>query len=149
MSAEWPGTLEQQQTVRDALALEFGSDQWKLTKRLDQAVNADGRHYLSISFPPDDMWPPGYLAIAGATGISMRAGLALSAIPNIVLHESGHCVDQLLLTQEDRTWFMHQISGPDLGQNNWTNYSETFADAVRDWWLGISWPSLTPILVPA
>jgi len=148
--AEWPGTIEQQQTVRDAFALVYGKKFWAVMKRLDYSANqVYQRHYLTVGFPPDDMFGMNQSAIAGVSGINFRASYAVGAIIQQARHELGHVVDKHLLSQTQRVWFMHQITGPDLGNNRWTwNYQETFADAFRDWVNsdGGKWESLTPIL---
>ena len=67
----------------------------------------------------------------------------------IARHEYGHMFDKYVLTSADKAWFMHKVSGDDIGLNDWPhNYAEPFADAVRDWINtdGQAWPELTPIL---
>ena len=149
MSEDWPGTLEQQQAVRDALTPIFGTNVHRLAQKMDRWINRPGseRHFLPIAFV--DIAP--YLGLGFATGILLSHHLltAPGIIAGIVRHETGHVYDQLgLLTQEDKFWFMDLVSGHHDG--NWRQeYQETWADAFRDWWAsdGHAWPELTPILL--
>lgn len=137
MSEDWPGTIGQQAAVREALAVEFKSDQHKLLQKVDRAVNERERHYLPIAFAHTG----GMLAFAGASGIVLSELLTPQAAGWIVQHEFGHTYEQLdLLTQDDKTWFMSQMSDTD---RDWRHHSETFADAFRDWWRGVGWGVLT------
>ena len=147
MSADFPGTLSQQDAVREAYELEFGTNKHLLFKRLDRGINALGRSYLIFGFYPDDMFNFDQLAVAGRTGINMRAGFAIGAIPDMALHELGHVVDKLRITNADRYWFL-TAAGIDPNLNTWNhNVQEMFADAVRDCIKGMSWQSLWPILL--
>lgn len=150
MDAEHPGTVDQQKAVRDIFTLTYGDDRWKLMKRVDKNTNEIYRRsYCTIGFMPEWMFPGDMIAVAGPTGINFRADYAPSALKDQLPHEFGHLIDrQNLIRESDRVWFMHQISGPDLGDNFWNrSYQETFADAVCDWWWKRGWDSLTPILL--
>jgi hypothetical protein len=146
--AEWPGTLEQQQIIRDTFKLEFGSDRHMLMKRLDQSANhVYQRSYLTVGFWPDDLWPPNLSAVAGVTGINFRASYASSVLADQADHELFHVADKHLMTPLKRLQFM-ELAGIDPNSNSWNqNVQETFADAGRDWWQGKGWKSLTPILL--
>lgn len=140
MSEDWPGSLEQQSAVREALKVEFGSPQHKLLQKVDREVNRRGQHYLPVAFV-DLPW----LGRGFATGILLRDILNPVALGGILQHEFGHTYEQLdLLTQDDKTWFMGEMSTSD---RDWTHFAETFADAFRDWFRGISWQTLTPRLI--
>lgn len=146
-SEDWPGSLNQQQAVRDALIPTFGSKFHRLTQRMDRWINRPGysRHFVPIAFVELP-----FLAQAFASGILLSTYLTdPTVIRNIVRHEAGHVYDQLdLLTQADKLWFMDQISGHHNG--NWRDeYQETWADAFRDWINtdGEQWAKLTPILL--
>jgi hypothetical protein len=147
--AEWPGNPAQQLAIVKTFELEYGSDRWKLVKRLDKSTNEVWqRHYLAIGFPPDEMFGWNQLAVAGVTGINFRQSYNASALPMAADHELGHVVDKHLLLWKDRLWFMAQ-AGIDANLNTWNqNVQETWADAFRDWWRGQSWKSLDPILIP-
>lgn len=141
-SEDWPGTLGQQVAVREALGVEFGSDQHKLLQKVDRDVNrrnpvsSGGLTYLPIAFVDLDVLGRGF-----ATGILLRDILTPTAVGGILLHELGHSYDQLdLLTQEDKNWFMAQMSDTD---RDWRHHDETFADAFRDWWRGVGWQNMT------
>lgn len=141
MSEDWPGTLAQQVAVREAFKVEFGSPQHKLLQKVDRRVNAGARHYLPIAFA----YTGGQLAFAGASGIVLSELLTPAAAGWVVQHEFGHTYEQLdLVTQDDRTWFMGQMSATDL---DWRHHSETFADAFRDWWRGVGWVQMTSRLL--
>lgn len=142
-SEDWPGTLGQQVAVREALHVEHGSNQHKWLQKLDREVNrrnpvgSGGLTFLPVAFA--DTGP--YLAFAGATGVVMSYRLTVEAAGWIVPHEVAHCYEQLdLLTQDDKTWFMSQMSDTD---RDWTHHTETFADAFRDWWRGVGWNVMT------
>lgn len=144
--AEWPGTPQQQLVIVKTFELEYGSDHWKMFKRLDRSINqVYKRSYMAIGFPPDDMFDH-RLAIAGVTGINFRASYSPSALGSAAEHELFHLADKHLLTWADRLWFINELKiDPNL--NTWNqNVQETFADAGRDWWNGRAWKSLTPIL---
>lgn len=146
--SDYPGSEEQQEAVLSAFHLEHGTDQWRYMKRLDHAINALGRSYLTFGFLPQDMFPPNMLAVAGRTGINMVDLMAPSAVGDLALHELSHVGDKLLLTSADRLKFMG-MAGIDPNLNTWNfNVQETYADAGRDWWLsgGLVWRQLTPIL---
>lgn len=149
MSAEHPGTLDQQRAVREALALTHGTYQWRVIKRLDASLNEIyQRSYSVIEFLPDDLWPPDLLAIAGVTGINFRASYNVGVVGRQVQHEVGHQIDKHLLTAADRFWFMLEAN-IDPSINTWNhNVQEVWADAFADWFRGTGWPSLTPILLP-
>jgi hypothetical protein len=144
MSFDNPGTIEQQQAVRNVMAVEFGSPQHQWLKRLDKFLNAErGRSYLPIAFVDTDPW----LGRAGTTGINLSWRLVPEGIRWVLPHECGHVHDQCFLDQLTKDWFMLKVSGQ---SGNWaTEYQETFADAFRDWWLGTGWQELTPILLEA
>lgn len=145
--AEWPGTPQQQLVIVKAFELEYGSDHWKLFKRLDRSINqVYKRSYMTIGFLPDDMFDVNRSVIAGITGINFRQSYAVSALKSQVEHELFHVVDKHLLTWANRLWFINQLQiDPNL--NTWNhNVQETWADAGRDWWNGQGWASLTPIL---
>jgi hypothetical protein len=147
ISADFPGTITQQMAVREAYALVHGTNKHRLFQRLDHAINATGRSFLIFGFPPDDMFNFDQLAVASRAGINIREGFATSAIPNMALHELGHVVDKLLITNTDRYWFM-TAAGIDPNTNTWNhNVQEMFADAVRDCIKGTSWQSLWAILL--
>lgn len=143
MSEDWPGTLGQQVAVREALHVEFGSNQHKLLQKVDREVNRRGRSYLPIAFAEV---PPGWLGFAGATGIVLSELLVPAGIGGVVQHEFGHVYDQLFFEQEDRDWFIAQMSTED---RDWRHFSETFADAFRDWWRGVGWQQMTNRLLRA
>lgn len=150
ISQDYPGTLAQQQAVRDALALEYGTPMHRLVKRLDQSTNSVWkRSYLVISFMPQDMFgDPNRIAIAGVSGVSLSENLAPSALRDIVRHEVMHIVDKQLLTPADRLWFMQQ-AGIDPNINTWNhNVQEMWAEAGRAWLDGTGWQELTGILLP-
>lgn len=141
-----PGTPEQQQAVRDALHPSFGSKFHALIFRLAVTYKATGRHFISVGFV--NLAPQNMLGFAGSYFIRLHEGLVISAIRNVTRHELGHVLEQNdLITQADKTWFMDHLYGP-TGDHNWQHYTETFADAVRDWINsdGDQWSSLTPIL---
>lgn len=143
IAQDWPGTLDQQRAVRDALAVEFGSPQHRVLQKMDRDINLRSRHYLPIGF--NDL-PPGFLAHAGATGIVLSKLLHPNYLADIVRHETGHVYEQLdLLTQTDKFWYMEQVSPTD---RDWRHFTEAFADSFRDWWKGVGWDSLTAILLP-
>lgn len=148
MLSDYPGTLEQQALVRSTFALTYGTKKHKLFQALDKSINSVYlRSYMTFGFLPDDLWPPNLLAVAGATGINMRASIAESVIPNLALHELGHVVDKHLMTAAKRLWFM-QEAGIDPNTNTWNqNVQETFADAVRDCIQNTGWQNLWPILL--
>ena len=149
ISQDYPGTLPQQQTVRDALTFVFGSREHQLLKRLDTSTNTVWkRSYLVVSFMPEDMFGPNQLALAGVSGISFRDTFAVSALYDQTRHEYMHIVDKQLLTPANRLWFMEQ-AGIDPNINTWNhNVQETWAEAGRDWLDGRGWESLTGILLP-
>lgn len=146
--AEWPGTPQQQLVIVKTYELEYGSDHWKLFKRLDKSINEVWhRSYMAIGFPPDDMFGVNQIAVAGITGINFRQSFAVSALKSQAEHELFHLVDKHLLAWKDRLWFMMQ-AGIDANLNTWNhNVQEVFADAGRDWWNGRAWQSLTPLFV--
>lgn len=144
MSEDWPGTLPQQQAVRDAFKVEHGTVQHQLLQKIDREINLNQRHYLPIAFVTLPTVPQVQLGRGFATGILLSTELVPAGIPGIVQHEFGHVYDQIFLDQADKDWFMGQISTED---RDWRHYSETFADAVKDWWRGVSWSSLTPLLL--
>lgn len=147
--AEWPGTPQQQLVIVKTYELEYGTDHWRLFKRLDKSINEVWhRSYMAIGFPPDDMFGTNQLAISGITGTNYRQSFAVSALKSQAEHELFHLADKHLLTWADRLWFINQLAiDPNL--NTWNqNVQETFADAGRDWWNGRAWQSLTPILLP-
>lgn len=129
-SADWGGSAGQKAAVRDALIPEFGSAFHRLAVKLDRAVNARGRSYLSVGFAPMN----GGLGLAGAGGFILSD---LLTVPSIIAaygrHEAGHCVDQLdLITPEGRHAFM--LSKGADGSGNWNReFMETWADDFRDW----------------
>lgn len=136
-SEDWPGTLGQQVAVREALHVEFGTNQHKLLQKVDKRINERERHYLPIAFT----YTGGLLAFAGASGIVLSELLTPQSAGWIVPHEFAHSYEQLdLLTQDDKTWFMAQMSAED---RDWTHHTETFADAFRDWWRGVGWQNMT------
>lgn len=149
MSADFPGTIEQQQTVRDAFQPEFGSDLHRLLKLLDHSLNHTyQRSYAVFAFLPQKAFGPWELAKAFDTGINMSDEMVPETIPNLALHELGHVVDGHLMTQDRKLWYMHKVTGPDLGTNDWRAYVEPFADSVRDCINGTGWSELWPILLP-
>lgn len=145
---DYPGTMEQQTAVREAFHLEYGNAKHQAFQRLDRSINTVyKRSYLTFGFLPDDMWPADMLAVAGVTGINMRAGIAPETVGDLALHELGHVFDKHLLTAATRFEFM-LIAGIDPEVNTWNrNVQETFADAGREWCKG-GWQWLTPILLP-
>lgn len=149
MSADWPGTLDQQAAVRKTLSVDFGDNRHKFMKRLDTTTNLIwDRSFLIVGFLPDDMFPPDWLAVAGVSGVSMRAGFALSAIGRMLEHEVGHVADKHLLTQEMRYIYMQQKGiDPNLNIWNW-NVQEMWADDFQAWFStdGAFRPELTPWL---
>lgn len=148
ISEDWPGTLDQQRSVRAGLDFPFKSPGHLLMQRIDRHVNAADRSYLPIGFLEMDQ-----LDLSGAGGINLSHHLKDPVIIRTwLLHGIGHVLDQRdMITQQDRWQFMDWISGHHNG--NWNReYQETFADAVRDWllWHGVGlWARLTPILLPA
>lgn len=116
-------------------------------QRLDRSINQVYlRSFLTFGFLPDDMWPPNMLAVAGITGINMRAGIVPEAVGNLALHELGHVCDKHFLTSASRLQFM-VLEGIDPEINTWNqNVQETWADAGRDWFKGMR-PELTPLLL--
>lgn len=147
ISADYPGTIAQQMAVRDTFHLEYDTEKHRLFKRLDRSINATGRSFLIFGFLPSDMFAFDQLAIAGFTGISLRDTIALSAIPDMALHELGHVVDKHFLTNASRLWFMEQAR-IDTNLNTWNrNVQETWADAVRDCIKGMAWPQLWAMLL--
>lgn len=147
-SADYPGTPEQRDMVRFAYRLVWGTKKWRLFKRLDRAINDIGRHTLIFGFLDPDMFALGQTAIAGRTGINIRWDYSVAFLYMQALHELGHVVDRLLLTDEQRLEFM-RMAGIDPAQNSWNhNVQETFADAVRDCIHGLSWQQLWPLLLP-
>lgn len=142
-----PGTSEQQQAVRDALHPSFGTLFHALIFRLAVTYKRKGRSHISVGFV--NLAPQNRLGFAGSYFIRLHEGLTVSAIRNIARHELGHVVEQNdLITQADKTWFMEQLSDQD---RDWSHFTETFADAVRDWINsdGERWSGLTPILTRA
>lgn len=150
MSSDFPGTVEQQQTVRDAYQLEYGTRKHQLFQLLDRSLNqVYGRSYAVVAFLPPAAFPPWTLAQAWDTGINISDEVAAgSGLVNLALHEFGHVVDGHLMTQDKKLWYMHEVTGPDLGTNDWRTYVEPFADSVRDCINGIGWQELWPILLP-
>lgn len=145
MGADAPGSLEQQQVVRDVLKVEYGSRQHRWLKRLDQDVNASSRHYITIDFVSIP-----YLGLAFANGILLSELLVKDGIEWVLPHEVGHVHDQRFLTQDDKNWFMERLRSPEQlppFDTDWRHHQEMFADAFRDWWLGTGWDSLTPLLL--
>lgn len=149
ISQDYPGTLAQQQVVRDALNFVYGSDEHKLLKRLDRSTNTVWkRSYLVVGFMPGDMFAPNQIAIAGVSGISFRDDFSLSALYDQTRHEYMHIVDKQLLTPANRLWFMEQ-AGIDPNVNTWNhNVQETWAEAGRAWLDHTGWQALTGILLP-
>lgn len=129
-----------------AYHLIHGTDQWRYMKRLDHAINALGRSYLTFGFLPADMFAPNQLAVAGRTGINMSDLYAPEAIGPQAVHELFHVGDKLLMTAAQRLEFM-VMARIDPNLNTWNhNVQEMFADAGRDWYQG-GWPALTPIML--
>lgn len=146
--SDYPGTEAQQEEVIEAFWLVHGSHQHRYMKRLDLAINAIERSYLTFGFLPADMFGPNQLAVAGRTGINMVDAMAPSAIADLAVHELHHVGDKLLMTAAQRLEFM-VMAGIDPNINTWNhNVQETFADAGRDWYRGTGWEQLTPILLP-
>lgn len=138
MAEDWPGTLGQQVAVREALAVEFGSNQHKLLQKVDRWINRPqwGQTHIPIAFVDLD----GILGRGFANGILLSQLLKPAYIDNVVLHEFGHTYERLdLLTDEDRLWFMAELS---WGEPDWRLHWEAFADAFRDVWLGVGWTQL-------
>lgn len=144
---EYPGTVEQQTAVRDAFHLEYGTDKHQVFKRLDRSINTIyQRSFLTFGFLPDDMWSPNMLAVAGVTGINMRAGIVPEAVGDLALHELSHVYDKHYMTATTRLDFM-MLAGIDPNLNTWNhNVQEMFADAGRDWFKG-GWQALTSIML--
>lgn len=145
---DYPGTTPRQQAVKQAFSLVYGTNKHRLFQALDRSINGVyDRSYLVFGFLPDDLWSPNMLAVAGVTGINMRASMALSAIPDLALHELGHVVDKHLMTSTKRLEFMF-MAGIDPNTNTWNfNVQEMFADAVRDCIKGTGWQTLWALLL--
>lgn len=144
---DYPGTIEQQQAVRDAFSLEHGTPKHQAFKRLDRSINqVYKRSYLTFGFLPADMFAPNQLAVAGRTGINMSDAYNPSAVGGQALHELGHVFDLHFLTAAQKLDFM-MLAGIDPNLNTWNfNVQETWADACRDWCKGMR-PELTPLLL--
>lgn len=134
-----PGTPEQEQAVRDTLIPVYGSQHHRLLQRLDRAVNATGRHYLTIEFH-HGMNSPG---TSSPSGFSLSAAMDRPGMLEVPRHELGHLIDFWLITDDDRLWFQKIMS-----RESWPGAWESWAEAVREWLDGDSWQILTPILLP-
>lgn len=146
--AEWPGTPVQQLAVEKTWHLEYDTDRWRLMKLLDKSTNeVYRRSYLVVGFPPDEMFPPNLIAVAGVTGINFRQSFAASALSAQANHELGHVADKHLLTPVKRLQYM-QMMGIDPNANTWNqNVQEIFADSFREWWRGRDWPEFRALLL--
>lgn len=133
-----PGTFDQRQSVRDSLTPVFGSAHHRLLLRLDKAVNAAGRHYVTVGFR-EGMVQPG---LASPSGFNLSAAMGPTGVAEVARHELGHLIDFYLITDTDRQWFCEQ-----LGRESWPGAWESWAEAVREWLQG-GWKALTPILLP-
>lgn len=149
MAEDFPGTLGQQQAVRNALTPVYGTPFHQVTQKMDRWINAavPSRSYLPVAFQDLGEW---FLGRGGYFGISLSFHLNdATIIENQALHEMGHVYDQLgLLSQEDKWWFMDKISGNHNG--SWPHeYQETWAEAFRMWASSDAqvWPDLTAVLL--
>lgn len=132
------GSTLQQEAVRASLTPVFGTNHHKLLQRLDRAVNASGRSYLTVEFH-SGMQSPG---TASVSGFSLSAAMGWAGVWEVARHEFGHVVDFWLLTDTQREWFMDE-----MGRESWPGAWESWAEAVREWLDG-GWSALTPVLLP-
>jgi hypothetical protein len=138
------GTPELRQLTREALAFPFGSLGDRLLFRLDQAVNATGRHFVTVEYHAN-MDRPG---LASPAGISLSSAATQGpGVGETIRHEGlGHLSDFYLIDNDVRQWFAAL-----MGQETWQPVAwEQWAEAVRQWAEsdGVVWSVLTPILLP-
>lgn len=149
VSADFPGTVEQQLALRKALHAEFGSLFAKLIHRFAVAFKLKyrpDRSYVVWEFRDIE----GYAALAGAVSVTLDADITPPYINDTVRHEFGHLVDKHLLIPEDRMWFMETHPTPTA--TDWAHgYKEPWADHVMTWinTAGQVHSDLTSILVPS
>lgn len=132
------GSDLQREAVIEALTPIYGTPHHRLLQRLDRAVNAAGRSYLTVGFR-SGMTAPGQ---ASPAGFNLSAAMGWAGCFEVARHEFGHLVDFWLLTDDNRNWFMAE-----MGRATWPGAWESWATAVAEW-LGGGWQALTPILLP-
>ena len=139
------GTPAQRQALRDAYDAPYGSKPHALLQNFDRYFNRryPGRHYVNLEIK-DFGGDTQHLELAGAASIAFSDKLVPTALRDLAQHSFFHVLDNTdYLDQADRQWFMSALGVvPD-----WNGVRETFADAGRDWWNGVSWQSLDSILL--
>ena len=137
------GTLVQQQALRDAFAVSFGTKQNALLTEFDRFYNRKyQRSAVILEVKPFDS---AHLALAGTVSIAFSDKLVPVGIKAQAVHEFGHVLDNTdFITPEDRERFMSLMG---VITDNWNEVREAWGDAVRDWWNGTAWQSLDQILL--
>lgn len=149
VSADFPGTVEQQQALQAAIHPQiFGSNFHRTSNRFAQVYKATmGRSYVTWEFRPYEDGS-NYLAIAGMVSVSMNDALHPSSLLFVARHELGHLWDKHLLTEAHRELFKDQVGR--TGRTTWNkSYQEIWAEHCREWVDsdGATWPELTPLLL--